>query len=122
VTVNAYNFAMPVTDWSAAVNRLAGVGDFLRRQFGGASKMLATPAGGFDPGAAALRIQAALELRQCASNVKQQFALRGCGGVHSFGNRLKAESPQNGTPCARRGSPGGGGGGGGAAGGRAPIG
>ena len=120
--MNAYNFAMPVTDWSAAVNRLAGVGNFLRGEVGGASKMFAAPAGGVDPGAGAFPDQAALELRQCASNVKQQFALRGCGGVHSFGNRLKAESPQNGTPCARRGSPGGGGGGGGAAGGRAPIG
>jgi hypothetical protein len=54
----------------AAGNRLAGVSDFLRRQFGGASQMLAALAGGFDPGPAAIGIQAALELRQCARDVK----------------------------------------------------
>ncbi len=50
----------------AALNRFAGVGDLLGRQFGLSAKTLAAPAGGFDPGAGAFPDQAALELRQCA--------------------------------------------------------
>jgi hypothetical protein len=50
----------------STINHLAGMCDFLRCEVGGPSQMLAAPAGGFDPCAAAFRIQAALELRQCA--------------------------------------------------------
>ena len=53
--------------------------------------MLAAPPGGFDPGPAAFCVQAALELRQCARDVEQQFAPR-CGGVHGFGDRLEADA------------------------------